>query len=391
MIVDWFTPKVTQVDLSDPRSVSMVVGGSTHAGVQVTEDAAVGLAAVWRAVNLIAGTVASLPIHAYKSDGDERVRVQGGQSAALLANPHPDLTPFELWETVFAHMLLWGNAYLRLERDPAAPMQVRHLHPIHPSKVTPFRKKGKKFYRVGDATLTDEDILHLPAFGYDGVQGLSPIQLARQAVALGLAAEEFGARLFGSGSLATGILQTDQRLTPKQAEEIQARWAEKRAGLKGAHGTIVLDRGATFHQLSIPPEDAQFIETRRFQAVEIARIFGVPPHMLMETDRSTSWGTGIGQQTLGFVVYTLRPWLTRFEQRLTRALTPGGVYARFALEGLLRGDSGERAAFYKSMWELGALSTNEIRALEERPPVEGGDERFRPLNFGPLVPEERPR
>jgi HK97 family phage portal protein len=147
---------------------------------------------------------------------------------------------------------------------------------------------------------------------------------------------------------------------------------------------IVLDSGAKFHQLSIPPADAQFLESRRFQIAEIARMFGVPSHMLMDTERSTSWGTGIEQQSIGFVVYTLRPWLTRVEQRVSRLVRPHAAYARYAVEGLLRGDSAQRAAFYKAMWEIGVYNTNEIRALEERSPVDEGNTRYRPLNMGEL-------
>jgi hypothetical protein len=148
----------------------------------------------------------------------------------------------------------------------------------------------------------------------------------------------------------------------------------------------VLDKGAKFTQLSIPPEDAQFIESRGFQIEEIARMFGVPPHMLMAMDKATSWGTGIEQQTIAFVVYTLRPWLTRMEQRISRVLSPKPTYARYRLEGLLRGDSTQRAAFYKTMFEVGAFSPNRILALEEEPPVEGGDVRYRPLNLTPIGP-----
>ena len=143
-------------------------------------------------------------------------------------------------------------------------------------------------------------------------------------------------RLFGSGSLATGVLQSEQRLSQEQADAIQARWKAKRTGLTSAHEVIVLDSGASSIELSIPPADAQFLESRRFQIAEIARMFGVPSHMLMDTERSTSWGTGIEQQSIGFVVYTLRPWLTRVEQRVSRLVRPHAAYARYAVEGLLR-------------------------------------------------------
>jgi HK97 family phage portal protein len=367
--------------------MELIGGKAAASGKRVTEQNSLGMPAVWRAVNLIAGTVASLPLHAYKSaDGGRTVQTTGNASR-LLDNPHPDMTPYELWETTLAHMLLWGNAYLWIGRNQLG--QIAELWPIHPSRVKVGRTSsmGRKVYKIDDGQMEHDDrtILHLPAFGYDGVCGVSPIRIAREGIGLALAAEEYGAKLFGSGSLATGILQTEQRLTPDQADILQSRWKAKRTGLGSAHDTIVLDRGATFQQLTIPPGDAQFIESRRFQISEVARMFGVPPHMLMDTEKSTSWGTGIEQQGIGFVVYTLRPWLTRTEQRISRILKPEPVFARYSVEGLLRGDSAARLAFYKGMWEIGALSTNEIRALEERAGIgDAGDVRYRPLNMGQL-------
>ncbi|MFG3702390.1 phage portal protein [Micromonospora sp. NPDC047620] len=376
------------VPLTSTTLLELFGGPKVAAGVAVNEQGSLGMPAVWRAVNLIAGTSASLPLHAYRYEDDIRVRVgPGSQAARLLVNPHPDMTPFELWEQVFAHLLLWGNAYLRVLRNRLG--EIAELWPIHPSRVRAGRESetGTKVYLIDgalDAEYTDEKILHIPGFGYDGVCGVSPIRAARQGIGLALAAEQYGAQLFGSGSLASGILQTEQRLNPEQADALKARWKAKVGGLDKAHDVAVLDSGIKFQQLSIPPEDAQFIESRKFQIDEVARMFGIPPHMLMQTEKSTSWGTGIEQQVLGFVKFTLRPWLTRVEQRVTKLLPPQPVYARYSLEGLLRGDSQQRAAFYKQMWELGAFSTNDILRLEDMPPVEGGDTRYRPLNFGEL-------
>lgn len=384
------TVESPDVPLTGSALVELIGGRAAASGKTVNERTSLGMPAVWRAVNLIAGTVASLPLHAYKSADGGRTMQTTGNAARLLDNPHPDMTPFELWETVLAHMLLWGNAYLWLGRNQLG--QLVELWPIHPSRVQVGRTSamGRKVYKVdnGEQEHDDRTILHLPAFGYDGVCGVSPIRIAREGIGLALAAEEYGAKLFGSGSLATGVLQTEQRLTPAQADQLQTRWKAKRTGLASAHETIVLDRGAQFHQLTIPPGDAQFIESRRFQISEVARIFGVPPHMLMDTEKSTSWGSGIEQQGIGFVVYTLRPWLTRTEQRISRILE-GEVYAKFAVEGLLRGDSAQRAAFYTALYNMGALSTNDILRLEDRPGIgAAGDVRYRPLNMGELgVPD----
>lgn len=376
------------VPLTSTTLLDFLSGPKVHAGVAVTEKSSLGMPAVWRAVNLIAGTAASLPLHAYRQDGDVRQPVLTGNAAELLDNPHPDMTPFELWELAYGSLCLWGNTYFHKLRDQTG--RLRELWWIAPNRVRAGRSSvdGSKVYELDgnlDDPHTDDTILHIPGFGYDGICGVSPIRLARQGIGLALAAEEFGARLFGSGSLASGILQTEQRLDQASADALKARWKAKVSGLGNAHDVAVLDHGAKFQQLTIPPEDAQFIESRRFQVAEVARMFGVPPHMLMDTDKSTSWGTGIEQQTIGWVVFTLRPtYLTRVEQRLTKMLRPQAVYARYSLEGLLRGDSAARAEFYTKLWTLGVLSTNDIRRLEDMPPVEGGDVRYRPLNMGRL-------
>lgn len=368
------------------------------AGVYVDEKKSLGMPAVWQAVNLIAGTCASLPLHAYKRNDASREPLATGQAAALLDSPHPDLVPYDFWELVHTHRLLWGNAYLLKLRNAAG--QLVELWPIHPSRVkvgrvseatgVPATDVGRKIYAIdggepaGGQTRYDDTILHLPAFGYDGVSGVSPIRIAAQGIGLSLAAEEYGARLFGSGSLASGILQTEQRLKPEQANALHQRWREKATGIATAHDVVVLDSGVEFKQLTIPPEDAQFLESRRFQVAEVARMFGVPLHLLQEVEGSTSWGTGIAEQTLGFVIFTLRRWLIRTEQAVTRILKPEPVYAQYSLEGLLRGAPKDRAEFYTKMWQLGVYSTNDIRKLEDMPPVEGGDMRYVALNYGQL-------
>lgn len=376
----------------------------TASGIVVDEKRSLTMPAVWAAVNIVAGTCASLPLKPYTRGDKSRKPRTSGLAATLLDNPHPDLVPYDFWEIVHTQRLLWGNAYLRKLRNGAG--QLVELWPIHPGRVKagrvsqatgiPTQDVGRKIYAIdggddaGGQTLYDEQILHLPAFGYDGVCGVSPVRIAAQGIGLALAAEEYGARLFGSGSLASGILQTEQRLKPEQANALHARWREKAHGIGNAHDVVVLDSGAKFEKLSIPPEDAQFLESRRFQVAEIARMFGVPLHLLQEVEGSTSWGTGIAEQTLGFVIFTLRRWLIRTEQAMTRVLRPEPVYAKYSLDGLLRGAPKDRADFYTKMWQIGVFSTNDIRELEDQAPVEGGDMRYVALNFGPLGVKPEP-
>lgn len=379
-----------EVPISSDKVTELFDGAPVASGVSVSEKKVLGIPAVWRAVNLIAGTTAGLPFNPFREDGEARHKITTGTASTFMDKPCKHMTKFELIELIVGHALVWGDSYSWRDRD-ALGKQIG-LIPLHPGRVKAgLTSTGEKVYELdGKSAYTDYEIFHIPGFGFDGIGGIRPVQAMRQGFGLTLAAEEFGARLFSNGALSTGVLTSDQRLTPDQADALMARWKQKRSGLEKAYDTIVLDSGLKYQQLSIPPEDAQFLQSRSFQVSEIARVFGVPPHMLMDTDKATSWGTGIEQQSIGFLVFTLRPWLTRIEQRFTLLLKPEPVYAQFTVEGLLRADSAARAAFYKEMWYLGVFSTNEIRALEELPPVPGGDVRYRPLNMGELGSTDQP-
>lgn len=381
--------------LTDASLIDILGDGTAHAGVSVTAKSALGIPTVWRCVNIVAGTGASLPLKTYQRNTRTPVDYD------VLDTPHPDMTSFELWEWAFVSLLLWGNAYFRKVYDGLG--FVRELWPILPNtvqvgRVEPFvgNPSGKMFqvsHESGVHAWTPHEVLHLPGLGYDGVCGVSPLRIARQGWGLALAAEEFGARFFGSGSLLGGVLQTEQRLDQPAADALKARWKSKMTGIDKAHDVAVLDSGATFQQVGIPPGDAQFIESRTFQVEEIARWFGVPPHMAGAVTKSTSWGTGIEQQSIGFVVYGLRSsWLTRIEQRVTKELLRSTDYARFNVEGLLRGDSKARSEFYRTMREIGVFNVDEIRDLEEREPLPDGlgQGYLQPMNFEPLGTEPEP-
>jgi HK97 family phage portal protein len=378
------------VPLTSSSLVELLGGGAgTDAGVQVTETGALHMPAVWRAVSVVASVSASLPLHPYKVGTKDRAR------HPLLENPHPELTGFELWRLTYVHRLLWGNAYLQKVRNRGG--QVVQLWPVRPSRVKVDREPpsednpgGKVFWIEDDngtrQRRTTREILHLPGLGYDGVTGCSPIRAAAQGIGLGLAAEKSAARLYGSGNMISGVLQTEQRLNREQAEQLKAAWKAKMAGHQAAHDVAVLDSGASFNPVVMPYKDSQFLESRQFQVVEIARMFGVPLFLLMETTKSTSWGTGLEQQAQGFVTFDLGPtWLTPTEQRITKELLPDGLYAKYSLQGLLRGDSAARATFYRALRDIGALSANDIRALEDMPPLEkDGDIYLQPTYMAPL-------
>jgi HK97 family phage portal protein len=364
-------------------------GQKTDAGVTVTETKALNIAAVWRAVNMTAGVASALPLKTYRLNTRKRVVVR------LLDNPHPDMTSKELWETVYVHLLLWGNAYLLKVRNPAGMLS--WLIPIPPSTVKVGRVKdwqqagmtSPKVYEVTGFTdgstesWTDYEVLHIPGLGYDGVLGLSPISVARQSLGTTLAADSQAGKQWASGAMLQGILQSDQKLDQDRADAIKARW-RKMMNTGQGRDVAVLGSGVTFQPVSMPNDDAQFLESRIFQVSEVCRWFGMPPHMNFEVSGSTSWGTGIEQMTIGWVKYTLAPsWLSRVESRLTKEATPAGTYAEYDTDGLMRGDSSSQAAYYAQASGRPWMSLNEVRVKQNLPPVPGGDDVLVPLNYAP--------
>lgn len=378
------------VPLTTPSLLEWMGGGHTDAGVQVSERTALHMPAVWRSVAVISNVSAALPLHSYTSGTKDRA------DSELLANPHPELTALELWRLAYVHRVLWGNAYVQKLRAPSG--QIKELWPVSPERVqvervrvTPENPAGKRFYVTDDwnvhHVLTSREILHIPGLGYDGLTGCSPVRAAAQGIGLAQAAEEGAAKLFGRGNLMSGVLQTEQRLTSEQAAQLKAGWRAKVGGIENAHEVAVLDSGASFQPVTMPLKDSQFLESREFQITEVARMFGVPPFLLMSTEKSTSWGTGLEQQVQGFVTFDLAPtWLAPTEQRITKELLPPGQYAHYVLAGLLRGDSSSRATFYRAMRDTGVMSPNDIRSLEELPPIPGpeGDTYLQPTYMAPL-------
>lgn len=376
------------ISLSDASLLTIFGGEPTVAGVQVNEPGAVSTSiAVYRAISLLAGLVAGLPLNAFRIRDKTRVAV-----SALTDHEEAPYTQYELWELVMTHLLGWGNSYCEKIRDGAG--RVDSLRPINPDRVKPRLMPpgdGMPALKVFEVTVTDGqppvpytnyEIMHIPGLGYDGLLGLSPIGVARQAIGISRAADDLAGRLYANGNLMSGILTTDKTLTQDQADALKSRWREKMQGAKHAHDVAVLDTGTKFQTLTISPEDAQFLESRRWQTIEIARLYGIPPHLLGDVEKSTSWGTGIEQQNIGLVTYSVRPWLHRIEQRVSREIvSPSTQVARFDVNALLRGDAAARAAYYTQGIQWGWLTRNEARAGEEMQPIDGLDEPLTPLNM----------
>jgi len=376
------------VPLSAVATADWLFGGRRSvAGVDVTETSALGASAVYRGVSLISGVAGALPLNTVKTGSFDKV------ASILVGNEHPEMTSLEFWRLSYVHRLLWGNFYAQKIYDIGG--QLRWLYPISPDRVKVARIKpsagnpGGKLFTVRDDAgqvhvRTSRDIFHIPGLGYDGVTGVSPIRIMATTVGFGMAAEEYGARLFANGTMLSGVLQTEQRLDPDQADALKKRWREKLTGLQNAHDVAILDSGAKFSPMTMPNVDAQFVESRQFQVSELTRFLGVPPFLMFEMQKSTSWGTGLEQQATGWVIFDLHPnWLAPTEARVTKELTQPGVSASYDVRGLMRGDSKARAEYFTAMWNTGAFSSNDIRRVEGEPPIEGGDVYHTPLNMAP--------
>lgn len=356
-------------------------GSIADSGVPVNGENALTLSAVWACVNLIAGTGATLPLMVYRTgkNGQREVFSEHPLYRVVHDSPNYDQTAVDFWEFMFASLELWGNAYAKVERTAG---QVRGMHPIAPHLVQVQRKKnGDIEYRwTEDGKInieTDKAILHVRGFGGNPLGGMSTLHFGRNTFGLARAIELSSATTFKNGLRPTGVLTFEKWLSPEQRELAQNALSEKFGAINSGR-PLILEGGTKWEQLTINPEDAQMLESRGFSVEEICRFFGVPPHMIGHTDKATSWGTGLEQQTLGFQKFTLRRRLKRIEQALEKQLLTeverkAGIIIEFNLEGLLRADSAGRASFYQQMTAIGAMTINEVRALENLPPVQGGE------------------
>lgn len=358
----------------------------SSAGVVVTTETAKRSAAVYACCRLIAGAVALLPLPIYeRAEGGGRKRADHDVWWLLNESPYPTLTACSFWEWMISSMLLRGDGIAQIIRDRNG----------RPTRLMPIPRECVAIERVGDTLhyyvnaddkyfgLQSEDVLHFPGFGFDGTKGESVIRYAaRQAVGTALAADEFAGEFFSNGASPSMVITYPQGVAPGQDQQDQLRtqFTERYVGKSNHHKPMLLVNGGDVKPVSLSAEDAQLLETRKFQVVEIARAFGAPPHMIGETSASTSWGTGIEQMSIGFVRYTLGPHLRRIEQELNRKLWPRSMkfFTEFNRDGLLAGDSKtESEVLSKALGGPGAqgyMTLNEVRRLKNLPPVDGGDE-----------------
>lgn len=368
---------------------------TSAAGVSVTPERAMALAAVYSCVRVWAESVGQLPVHLYEQRGREKLKVTDHPLYDILHfAPNKVQTAQEWREWVMVCLGTWGNAYSQIIRTgPANRQRVAELLPIPPGAVTPVydATNAEVAYRVSVAAggyemLPARDVFHiklLPVIGGGGVVGMSPVQQAMEAIGIAIRAEEFGAKLFSNGGQPGGVLETPGKLSQPAYERLKSSWEERHQGSENAHKVAILEEGLKWQSVGFPPEAAQFLETRKYQRSELAGMYGVPPHMIGDLDRATF--SNIEHQGLAFVIQGLMPHLTRMEQRVAfQLLSPDErrrYFAKFNVAGLLRGDMAARGEFYTKLSHLGALSPNEIRDYEDLNPREGGDIYLTPLNM----------
>ena len=363
-------------------------GGSTS-GKAVTERSAMQMTAVYSCVRILAEAVAGLPLNLYRytEDGGKEKAIDHPLYLLLHDEPNPEMSSFVFRETLMTHLLLWGNAYAQIIRNGKG--EVIALYPLMPNKMSVDRdSQGQLYYtyqRGTDEALRDKnqtvilrpsDVLHIPGLGFDGLVGYSPIAMAKNAIGMAIACEEYGAKFFANGAAPGGVLEHPG--TIKDPQRVRESWQSTFGGSGNANKIAVLEEGMKYTPIGISPEQAQFLETRKFQINEIARIFRVPPHMVGDLEKSSF--SNIEQQSLEFVKYTLEPWVIRWEQSIQRTLLSthekARYFVKFNLEGLLRGDYQSRMNGYATARQNGWMSANDIRELENLdriPTEEGGD------------------
>lgn len=397
MILDWLTGRrdISITNINDPRQplyqalTGWLDGPTISSGVTVNQQTAMRVITVNACVKLIAESIAALPLQTFNRGDDGRTPIRVPRESYVWDQPNPEMTPMEFWEQLFGSLLLDGNAFAEKVQNRAG--QIVELWPIEPLGVeVEYDSDGRKVFTIGSRTYDSRTIWHVPAFRRPQMpRGMSPIAAAREGVGLSIASERLAAKFFGQGSVLSGLINVEADLSgkPEVVQALIAGWNHAHAGTNNAYSVGVLDNSASFTQLSIPPEDLQFMEARKFQVVEICRLYQVPPHMVADVERSTSWGTGIEQQGIQFVTYSLLRWVRRTEQSISKFLLPTRErYARWNLDALLRGDSVARGGFYAQGRQGGWLSINDIRRLEEMPPIPGpgGDDYLMPLNYIPV-------
>ena len=375
------SPNNPSTSLANPASW-MFDGSASKTGIAITEDSAMRLSAVFGAVRVISETIASLP-WMVKQDFEGSTRNAAAHPInQLIHSPNGMMTDFNFRESCQAHLCLHGNAYIAIKRNEAG--QPVSLIPVHPDRVKVKVYKDEKFYTIDDGkeTFDDTEMIHIVGLSFDGIVGKSVIEAARESIGLGLAADQFGGAFFGNGANVNTVLTHPGRLSDEAYKRLMASWQRRYAGLDNAHKTAILEEGMNLQKVSISPSESQFLETRQFGVVDIARFFRIPLAYLGSLENSST-RANIEEQGIQFQRNTILPWVKRWEAEFNRKLFPNGneYYIRFNMDGLLRGDISSRYSSYATARQWGWLSVNDIRKFEGLDNIDNGDTYLQPLNM----------
>jgi HK97 family phage portal protein len=379
----------TQLVEQTSRPARSTSSGKSYSEENITVEVSLTVSAVLAAFTILSEDISSLPLLLYARSGRNKFRDTDSAYYRLMHDqPNPEQTSMVFREIMVGHLLAWGNFYGQLIIDKRGDVQ--EIWALRPDRMTVERKNGEKIYTYQTSNgkprvFFADELLHIPAFGFDGLIGYSRIALARNAIGLAISTEKFGGKFFSNGANLGVIYKHPGELSDKAFERLENSIKEKQSGVENAHKALIIEEGMSIEKIGIPPDDAQFLETRKFQVSEIARIFRVPPHMIGDVERSTSWGSGIDSQEQGYVNHTLRPWCKRIEEHLNmRLLMTDERKAKFyehLMDGLLRGDIATRYQAYVSAINNGFMSRNEARERENLNPRKGLDVMLMPLNM----------
>lgn len=386
------SPENPKISLSNPQQwLVSWLGAPTDAGVDVDEFSALRAAAVFACIRIISETIASLPVHVFESTAEGANKVRGGLYHRMLAvEPNPLMSAATFREVLTSHLAGWGNAFAEITRNGRGePVE---LWPLRPDRTTPELREIGGTTRLVYKTVADdgtvrllpsEDVLHIPLFGLDGLVGYSPIQQSRNAIGLTLASEKFGASFYKNGAIPGTVLMSPKALSDTAAKRIRESFNAAHQGSGSSHKTVVLEDGLDIKSLGIPPADAQHLENRRFQLEEIARIFRVPLSFLQSSVGNTFASSEA--QDLAFAKYTILPYVVKWEQEINRKIFTGAqaskYFVKFNMNGLQRGVFRDRMEALVRSVQGGLMTPNEARALEDLPPLPGGDELYLQQNM----------
>lgn len=362
--------------------------GLRSAGVAVNEHSVMNISSVYSCVNLVAGAITTMPLPVYIDKSGIRTRIDNPISKLIGIRPNHRMTAAVFWEYIITSLLLKGDAFAVINRQDVRLNTVKSIEPVHPARVSVDLVENELIYTIanesgnGSKVYNQADIIHIPGPGFDGKRGKSQIKhVLTNPAGIALAADKYSANFFSNGAKPDFAIEMEGKPTTEQVEEMRRVWSEKYGGVNKSHLPAVLFGGTKVHELTMNAEDAQLIATRQFQVEDVARIFGVPPHMIGHTTNTTSWGSGVENMGIGFVKYTLARHLVKIEQELNCKLFPAGdMFCEFCTAGLERGDYKTRNEGYRialgRAGEPAWMKVNEVRKLENLPPVDGGDVLF---------------